>query len=175
MVSLVYRDTRLVKSGTERHKGQGQDLVLLLRYLSLSRHQRYRLESRTAPTRDQVNLFFRETRRERRPLAVEWRLLTKEDLVRAACRLRSKGVPVRFGWHKMSLSAFALLVEDALAAKLSKDSLDDRPSAERVLILRSRVEGIDETAYLWSPLKLSRVEAIDHLFIVCRGNLLQCW
>jgi hypothetical protein len=133
----------LGQSSPERGKGQGQDLGLLLRYLSLSRDQRYRLEARTAHSRDKVSLLFRETRRERRPLAVEWHLLTKADLVRAACGLRSDGVPVRFGWHKMSLSTLGLLMEKALAEKVSQNSLDDLPAVERVLA--HQVCGVEPT------------------------------
>jgi hypothetical protein len=174
MVRLVYQDEgpiyrRQVKKGTDE-----RDVLLLLRYLSLARNRRY-IEAPAQDGGSPTVQTFRETGRRGASVAVEWAELSKADLKLAGCFLRARGVAVRQGWHRMDLETFAVLVEEAVRLKVGGSGLSHVNADERIMLVRSRVEGADESTFLWSPFNFEPPSTIDHLFVVARANLLQCW
>ena len=108
-------------------------------------------------------------------LALERLELTATHFEEARARLESRGSIVKSSSFQLHKRDFAILLEEALATILGKSHLLAVSADERVLLIRNRLTGVDETTFLWAPISTPERSCIDHLYLIVRGRLLECW
>lgn len=176
MVQFVYEDDGL--PFRRQANASTEDVRLLIRYLTLSRHRTYRRTEVHEPSgRHRGTLHvYRERRSDSSTMALESQDLTRTDLYLAGCRLKRRAEgSSQSRRRRISPNLFALLLTETIRHKASRSRLTAVPAEERILLLSNTVEGVNASSFLWAPATFAPVEGVDHVFIVVNAKLLQCW
>ena len=142
---------------------------MLAQYLGMSRGQKY--EPVSCDGSPGITLLV--GKRDRMVIAVERQELRRELVNAAGAQLAEEGKEWASVWHSKSLFTFALLIARALESMMRSSRLLDLTAHERLLLVRNRLEGTDETWFCWAPLSVKKPPTIDHVYLIARGRLLE--
>ena len=154
-----------------------QDLAFFLSFLTQTRSVTYEMVALPGVQQDSsaVQTFVLKEAGRDKQLALERLELTTIHFESAKARLKTRGKIVKSSSLRLHKREFAALFEEALATHLGKSHLHSLNVDERVLLIRNRVPGVDETTFLWAPISFPDRGCIDHLYLIVRGRLLECW
>lgn len=107
-------------------------------------------------------------------IVVEQQELTTDDCKQAQASLAGLGETAKHGLHQINRLELAAILREAIRVKLDANPLLTVESSERALLLRNRVNGMNESTYLGTALAF-RAMPVEHGFLIARGRLLELW
>ncbi len=146
-------------------------MLFLLRFFGSLGKKCELKESSDAPDVRGRSLFVCEEPAEGRKIVVEHIELTNDDFKQAQMADLEQAVGKR-----RSLSPFNALelAASAVMSRIAASQMRALEGYERILLMRNKVQGVTESAYLWAPFRFTEVPT-EHGYLIARGRLLQCW